>query len=989
MKVKKWNRALAVVMALVMGLTMTSTVGFAGTNKGAPQEQQGEEVNLLVMGNSMSNGYGMPDYSSLSDNTAAGFTTNNNFLDEESIAKYNAGKPEGEQFSLAKWATDHWGGSPAELNQWIEDYGSGAWTAAAAEAWNANASNAPTARMSEDAYAWQLKKHIEEQEGVSNVNLVPITFNGMRTDELRAYLDEDYYQDVCEREEGYAKKWIDDNGYEGEAADPNRYRGFMHTHIDAFSASMYNSGATDDSSYEAASEYVKSSIENADVIVVDAAVNNFGSYIGYRFFAKMKLPGEMGEYCEKFAPNTYETIKDIKELPCGLRNQIGDVLECLTSNVEMMKSPAVKEMVNAYAYGTAASIVNHTAEMEMIHQLNPDAKVIVNGMHNPMSGFMIDVNGQKVDMGKVVGKLFELVNTYTKSIDKNAKNYCYASVPADLSTFLKTIADAESYDALMADTDYSMGNYAVRTIASSFIATFMDPNAVDQDTVTRVQEMMYDAAHEHGASNLNAVQAAVNDFDASMNKIVDYAMGTATELDEGCWNLVMLNERLLLANVFAVHPNREGCAAKYAAVEAAYDSGVTAYEQTRAELKACLDEINAMIKKQLVCPKMEQFIAKINRANELIAELENCPLTARQMEEIKAMNAKLKNANDAFIAALRANMEELYAAAQQANTPEKVQKVAEQLQQVRNFIEQIPSMNAAARAEILKQLQEVNAALQENVRVLSEKLSADLEALNAALMQGVADMDYATIVQKMLAIGQKLLALSKAGSGLPEYEKAKDEFDKDKDQVIDKGDTDTEQLEDVASKMAANSISLKLKTDVSFPNHTAKTTVSWAQDDRASGYMVTSNGNEVQAVAAGGDMVYEDTNQVLGEVYTYTVTPYVINKYGSKVTGDTFLTSIVPRADLGKAKIKSLKKGKTSFKVTWKAVKGADSYQISYKMGKQKAKIKTVGAEKLSATVTKLNKNKKYTVKVRARVVVNDIKYFGAWSNSKSFKTKK
>ena len=43
----------------------------------------------------------------------------------------------------------------------------------------------------------------------------------------------------------------------------------------------------------------------------------------------------------------------------------------------------------------------------------------------------------------------------------------------------------------------------------------------------------------------------------------------------------------------------------------------------------------------------------------------------------------------------------------------------------------------------------------------------------------------------------------------------------------------------------------------------------------------------------------------------------------------------------------------------------------------------------LSVTVKNLKANKKYTVKVRAYQTVSGNRYFGKWSKSKSFKTKK
>ena len=77
---------------------------------------------------------------------------------------------------------------------------------------------------------------------------------------------------------------------------------------------------------------------------------------------------------------------------------------------------------------------------------------------------------------------------------------------------------------------------------------------------------------------------------------------------------------------------------------------------------------------------------------------------------------------------------------------------------------------------------------------------------------------------------------------------------------------------------------------------------------------------------------------------------------------------------------------KKSVKVTWKKVVKAKSYQIQYAMNNKftkKAKIKKT--KKLTYTVKKLRKNKKYYFRVRA--VSNGIN--GKWSKTKKVTIKK
>lgn len=95
-----------------------------------------------------------------------------------------------------------------------------------------------------------------------------------------------------------------------------------------------------------------------------------------------------------------------------------------------------------------------------------------------------------------------------------------------------------------------------------------------------------------------------------------------------------------------------------------------------------------------------------------------------------------------------------------------------------------------------------------------------------------------------------------------------------------------------------------------------------------------------------------------------------------------------------KATISSLKnvKGKKA-QVTYKAVSGAKGYEIQYSTKSNfKSGVKTVkaGANKKTVTISKLAKNKKYYVRVRAwKYDADGGKVYGAWSNSKNVKITK
>lgn len=91
--------------------------------------------------------------------------------------------------------------------------------------------------------------------------------------------------------------------------------------------------------------------------------------------------------------------------------------------------------------------------------------------------------------------------------------------------------------------------------------------------------------------------------------------------------------------------------------------------------------------------------------------------------------------------------------------------------------------------------------------------------------------------------------------------------------------------------------------------------------------------------------------------------------------------------------LKSVKKGKKSFKATWKksSKTWTTGYQVQYSTSKKfkSPKAKTLTSyKKTKLTVKKLKKHKKYYVRVRTYKKVGKAKYYSGWSSAKSIKTK-
>ena len=135
---------------------------------------------------------------------------------------------------------------------------------------------------------------------------------------------------------------------------------------------------------------------------------------------------------------------------------------------------------------------------------------------------------------------------------------------------------------------------------------------------------------------------------------------------------------------------------------------------------------------------------------------------------------------------------------------------------------------------------------------------------------------------------------------------------------------------------------------------------------------------------------YSNSNSKKPGTYTATV------KFnGKNYTGTKKLTYKINAKAPAKTTVKLSKAKKTSLKASWSKVANATSYEVQYGTSKsfKGAKTVKVSSKSSSKILTKLKKNKKYYVRVRAvRTVKVDNKNTtlrASWSSAKNLKTKK
>lgn len=166
---------------------------------------------------------------------------------------------------------------------------------------------------------------------------------------------------------------------------------------------------------------------------------------------------------------------------------------------------------------------------------------------------------------------------------------------------------------------------------------------------------------------------------------------------------------------------------------------------------------------------------------------------------------------------------------------------------------------------------------------------------------------------------------------------------------------------------------------------------SFTENGKVQKATVVAKDSANKTIAASNYTVsYSNSNSKKTGTYTATV------KFnGKNYTGTKKLTYKINAKAPAKTTVKLSKAKKTSLKASWSKVANATSYEVQYGTSKsfKGAKTVKVSSKSSSTVLTKLKKNKKYYVRVRAvRTVKVDNKNTtlrASWSSAKNLKTKK
>ena len=184
---------------------------------------------------------------------------------------------------------------------------------------------------------------------------------------------------------------------------------------------------------------------------------------------------------------------------------------------------------------------------------------------------------------------------------------------------------------------------------------------------------------------------------------------------------------------------------------------------------------------------------------------------------------------------------------------------------------------------------------------------------------------------------------------------------------------------------------IKSTTTIAKIKSIALNKTSFTENGKVQKATVVAKDSANKTIAASNYTVsYSNSNSKKTGTYTATV------KFnGKNYTGTKKLTYKINAKAPAKTTVKLSKAKKTSLKASWSKVANATSYEVQYGTSKsfKGAKTVKVSSKSSSKVLTKLKKNKKYYVRVRAvrtvKVDNKNITLRASWSSAKNSKTKK
>ena len=597
------KRTLSGVIAVIMVITMIPAYAFADEEK--PEEK--ETKNILVFGDSTSSGYGLPGHISFNSS----FDVNNN--------------------DLETWTTDV-------------------------------AASQGRGRISDYSHPWQLKTYLMSKG--YDVHLTSMTIDGMRTNELRGLLDEKYALRTfaIENEKVRVQKGNDESDEIGFVTDHLRKyvdctgRGGATVIEDGVEKKVWESGQSrlpGSDAYKRMVRYTREQVAKADVIVVDVCTNNFGTYLGHRVAGIANTEGyeATGNYRN-------QTIDDLDGISEDMRKRINSVKSMLIDTFGVKDSEIADVLLDALIYCYADCVINFSADIEMLREINPDAKIIAVGVYNTVQGVKLSFGGQEVDFGGFADLFYSLVNRYIKSLDKNSSNYYYADLSSGVEIITDDIASTSSYEDVDPKLMNNMMGELIRYLTPEYenidamakaYAETDDPAMiaeVKEQLSVKLKKLIKDSSNQ-ASGDMEQIMASLSTLkhsDSELSRDIKAYLADDTgeyEVSDDTKVIILIAERFFFDHGIGTHPSVTGCGQKSDAVIKAYEKEDSAFEESKKEIQKMMEDLVELLRQTGAKDDIDAIIAKINQIQDALAMMDEAQASMEELKELKALKDQL------------------------------------------------------------------------------------------------------------------------------------------------------------------------------------------------------------------------------------------------------------------------------------------------------------------------------------------------------------
>lgn len=290
-------------------------------------------------------------------------------------------------------------------------------------------------RTPEGAYPDLIRDHYAEI--YDNVTVNQLGISSMRVEELRILLDDSYMGD------DYSSWRFTGNDGWFKSAEPGG--------IDALRVAY------------------KEKITNADLVTVDIGWNNFGVYVCNQLVDYMST----GKYKWTVDVNNIFATEAEQKAAQEAKAIIGSYIKKYVGEGTMANA-----LTDIFAYSILGYIHNFDIVMEKIHELNPDAQVVVLGIQNLMHGVKVEIGGQVLPLGDIFGNFVNMANYYASACSplKSQYQYVKAGTNEHVNIFLDSM---KSYDGDAKNLDQNVKDCFDYYDDSLFIQTRVDYMAAE------------------------------------------------------------------------------------------------------------------------------------------------------------------------------------------------------------------------------------------------------------------------------------------------------------------------------------------------------------------------------------------------------------------------------------------------------------------------------------------------------------------------------